>query len=207
MGCEGSDITGDHSRGCTGVALPRGLLPDSGISYERGGNAWAASVCDGGTSCPGRTWEGIRHGPRDLVPVLVGALLRVVGRSVTACWAPSRSSRNKPPTASSPSCGAWWSRDKVASDELERFQDEPDMYRPVVEARLVKKLTAEPDMQREFEALITGMGPQVEVFQKIAQANGVTGARIEELVRGHVHVEQQMDTAENVTGAEIKRLG
>ena len=102
---------------------------------------------------------------------------------------------------------AWWSHDKVASDELERFKDEPDMYRPVIEARLVKKLTAEPDMQREFEALLTEISPQVEVFQKIAAANGVTGARIEELVRGHVRVEQQIDTAENVTGAEIKRLG
>jgi hypothetical protein len=62
-------------------------------------------------------------------------------------------------------------------------------------------------MQREFEALLTGMGPQVEVFQKIARANAVTGARIEELVRGRVRVEQQMDTAENVIGADIKRLG
>ena len=81
------------------------------------------------------------------------------------------------------------------------------MYKPVIEARLVQKLTDEPGMQREFEALLTGMGPQVEVFQKIARANGVTGARIEELVRGRVRVEQQMDTAEDVIGADIKRLG
>ena len=71
----------------------------------------------------------------------------------------------------------------------------------------MKKLTAEPGMQREFEALVTGMGPQVEVFQKIAQANGVTGARIEELVRGHVHVGQEIDEAQNVTGVEINRMG
>jgi hypothetical protein len=142
-----------------------------------------------------------------LVPVLVGALLRVAGKVGDGVLSTIEEQSKQAANGVVAKLRAWWSRDKVASDELTRFQDEPDMYRPVIEARLVKKLTAEPDMQREFEALVTGMGPQVEVFQKIAQANGVTGARIEELVRGHVRIEQQMDTAENVTGAEIKRLG
>jgi hypothetical protein len=142
-----------------------------------------------------------------LVPVLVGALLRVAGKVGDGVLSTIEEQSKQAANGVVAKLRAWWSRDKLASDELTRFQDEPDMYRPVIEARLVKKLTAEPDMQREFEALVTGMGPQVEVFQKIAQANGVTGARIEELVRGHVRVEQQMDTAENVTGAEIKRLG
>ena len=142
-----------------------------------------------------------------LVPVLVGALLRVAGKVADGVLSTVEEQSKQAANGVVAKLRAWWSRDKVASDELKRFQAEPDMYRPVIEARLVKKLTAEPEMLREFEAVITGMGPQVEVFQKIAKANGVTGARIEELIRGDVHIEQQMDTAENVTGAEIKRLG
>lgn len=142
-----------------------------------------------------------------LVPVLVGALLRVAGKVGDGVLSTIEEQSKQAANGVVAKLRAWWSRDKVASDELTRFQDEPDMYKPIIEARLVKKLTAEPDMQREFEALVTRLGPQVEVFQKIAQANGVTGARIEELVRGHVHVVQEMDKAENVTGAEIKRLG
>jgi hypothetical protein len=142
-----------------------------------------------------------------LVPVLVGALLRVAGKVGDGVLSTIEEQSKQAANGVVAKLRAWWSRDKVASDELARFQDEPDMYKPIIEARLVKKLTAEPDMQREFEALVTRLGPQVEVFQKIAQANGVTGARIEELVRGHVHVVQEMDKAENVTGAEIKRLG
>jgi len=142
-----------------------------------------------------------------LVPVLLGALLRVAGKVADGVLSAVEEQSKQAANGVVTKLRAWWSRDKVASDELERFQAEPDIYRPVIEARLVKKLTAEPEMQREFEALVTGMGPQVEVFQKIAKANGVTGARIEELVRGHVHVKQEMDTAENVTGAEIKRVG
>jgi hypothetical protein len=142
-----------------------------------------------------------------LVPVLVGALLRVVGKVGDGVLSAVEEQSKQAANGVVAKLRAWWSRDKVASDELERFQAEPDMYRPIIEARLVKKLTAEPDMQCEFETLVTGMGPQVEVFQKIARANGVTGARIEELVRGQVHVQQQMDTAENVVGADIKRLG
>jgi hypothetical protein len=142
-----------------------------------------------------------------LVPVLAGALLRVAGKVGDGVLSAVEEQSEQAANGVVAKLRAWWSRDKVASDELTRFQDEPDVYRPVIEARLVKTLTAEPGMQREFEALVAGMGPQVEVFQKIAQANGVTGARIEELVRGHVHVEQQMDKAENVTGADIKRIG
>ncbi len=142
-----------------------------------------------------------------LVPVLVGALLRVAGKVGDGVLSAVEEQSKKAANGVVAKLRAWWSSDKVASEELERFQDEPDMYTPVIEARLVKKLTAEPDIQREFEALVTGMGPQVEVFQNIAKANGVTGARIEELVRGHVHVQQKMDTAENVIGADIKRLG
>jgi hypothetical protein len=142
-----------------------------------------------------------------LVPVLVGILLRVAGKVGDGALSAIEEQSEQAANGVVAKLRAWWSGDKVASDELKRFQDEPEMYRPVIEARLVKKLTAEPGMQREFEALVAGLGPQVEVFQKIAQANGVTGAKIEELVRGDVHVEQQMGTAENVTGAEIKRLG
>ena len=142
-----------------------------------------------------------------LVPVLVGALLRVVGKVGDGVLSTVEEQSKQAADGVVAKLRAWWSRDKVASDDLTRFQDEPDMYRPVIEARLVKKLTAEPGMQREFEALVAGMGPQVEVFQKIAKANGVTGARIEELVRGHVHVGQEIDEAENVTGVEINRMG
>jgi hypothetical protein len=142
-----------------------------------------------------------------LVPILVGALLRVAGKVADGALSAIEEQSRQAANGVVARLRAWWSRDRKASDELERFQEEPDLYQPVIEARLVQKLTAEPGMQREFEALLSGMGPQVEVFQKIAKANGVTGVRIEELMRGQVRVEQQMDTAENVIGADIKRLG
>ena len=149
-------------------------MPGSGLC------ALDASVGDGG--------GGHAMGLEVLVPILVGALLRVAGKVSDGVLSAVEEQSNQAANGLIAKLRAWWSRDKVASDELERFQDEPDMYKPVIEARLVKKLTAEPDMQREFETLVTGLGPQVEVFQKIAKANGVTGARIEELVRGHVRV-------------------
>jgi hypothetical protein len=142
-----------------------------------------------------------------MVPLLVGALLRVAGKVGDGVLSAIEDQAKAAANGIVAKVRAWWSGDKIASDELERFQREPDIYRPVVEARLVNKLTAEPDKQREFEALLTGLGPQVEVFQTIATANGVTGARIEELIRGNVHVEQRIGSAENVVGVEIKRQG
>ena len=142
-----------------------------------------------------------------IVPVLMAALLRVAGKVGDGVLSAIEEQSKNAANGIVDRLRAWWSADKVASDELERYQAEPDIYRPVLEKRLVQKLTAEPDRQQEFAALVAGLGPQVEVFQEFARANGVTGARIEELVNGKVHVEQRADTAENMVGADIKKMG
>jgi hypothetical protein len=102
---------------------------------------------------------------------------------------------------------SWWAADSSASGDLERFEAEPDVYEPVVQARLVKKLTAEPGKQAEFAALMEQGGPQVEVFQAIASAHGITGAKIKAMTSGRVQVDQRIQDAGDVKGVDIERLG
>lgn len=101
----------------------------------------------------------------------------------------------------------WWSGDDSASDDLKKFVAEPDIYQPVVEARLVRKLTADPAMQTELETVFANAGPEVRVFQSISKAHGITGAKVEQMLSGRVSVQQDIKDASDVTGADIKRLG
>jgi hypothetical protein len=146
-----------------------------------------------------------------LVPVVMGALLSAAGKVAGKVGAGALNAveeqAKKTANAVADRIRSWWSGDEVASADLERFEQEPDIYQPVVERRLVERLTDDPAMQRELAALLEGQAPQVEVLQTIAEANGVTGARVDEMRRGTLRVEQRIEKGENVTGADITRLG
>jgi hypothetical protein len=137
----------------------------------------------------------------------MGALLRVVGKVGDGVLGAVEETAKDAATSLFAKVKAWFSADDAAADDLRKFEAEPDIYTPVIEARLVKKLTAEPAMQAEFAALLDDLGPQVEVFQTIAEAHGITGAKVDEIIRGRVHVDQRVDNASDVVGVEIKRMG
>ena len=62
-----------------------------------------------------------------LVPVLVGALLRVAGKVGDGVLSAVEEQSKQAANGVVAKLRAWWSRDKVASDELERFQAGPDV--------------------------------------------------------------------------------
>jgi hypothetical protein len=142
-----------------------------------------------------------------LVPLLMGALLKVAGKVGEGALGAIEEAAKNTAAGVFAKIKSWWSTDSVASDDLAKFEAEPDMYQPVVQARLIKKLSAEPEMQAELAAVVAQAGPQVEVFQTIAAAHGITGAKVEEMMGGRLHVDQKIQNASDVTGAEIKKLG
>lgn len=143
-----------------------------------------------------------------LVPLLMGALLKVAGKVGEGALGAVEDAAKGGATAVLTRIRSWWSGDESASADLTRFEQEPDIYQPVVEARLVRKLTADPAMQAELAAMMEQAGPQVEVFQTIAAAHGITGARVAEMMGGRLHVEQDIkDGSSDVTGVDITRMG
>lgn len=142
-----------------------------------------------------------------LVPILMGALLKVAGKVGEGALEAVEEATQKGAAGLFAKIKNWWSSDDRASEDLERFIVEPDVYTPVVESRLASKLSADPQMQRELATLVEGMGPEVNVLQDIAEAEGITGARIRELLRGTVNVEQRIKSGKDVVGVDIDRLG
>jgi hypothetical protein len=90
---------------------------------------------------------------------------------------------------------------------LERFAAEPNVYQSVIEKRLVEKFETEPEMQAEFVTMMEQVGPQVDVFQEIAKANGITGSRVAKMLSGNVNVKQKIKHGKNVKGVGIKQMG
>jgi hypothetical protein len=101
----------------------------------------------------------------------------------------------------------WWLGEPVAAAAAERLASDPKRYSTILAQLLATDLTNDEGFASELRELVGDVGPHVEVVQGMEIADGVTGADVEELVRGSVHIEQQMKEARNVTGYKGKRIG
>src|SRR4051812_38690432 len=99
-----------------------------------------------------------------LVPLVMGALLQVAGKIGEGALGAVEDAARETASGVFAKIKTWWSGDPSASDDLAKFRAEPDIYQPVVEARLVRKLSDDRAMQNELAALLANAGPQVEVF-------------------------------------------
>ncbi|WP_035930408.1 hypothetical protein [Kocuria rosea] len=142
-----------------------------------------------------------------LVPLLMGALIQVTGRAGEGVLGAVEDATKDTASTVFGKIKAWWSGDDSASGDLEKFVSEPDIYQPVIEARLVRKLADEPAMQDELAKLLADAGPQAEVYQSISKAHGITGAKVQDMLRGRLQVQQDIENASDVTGADINRMG
>lgn len=142
-----------------------------------------------------------------LVPLVMGALIQVAGKIGEGALGAVEDAAKDAASGIFNKIKTWWSGDDNASADLTKFAAEPDIYEPVIEARLIRKLTEDPRMQADLSALLENAGPHVEVFQSVAAANGITGAKVGQMLRGRIRVQQSIQNSSEVTGADITRLG
>ncbi len=101
----------------------------------------------------------------------------------------------------------WWSQEPVAEAAAKSFKSDPEHYAKVLGEQLKHDLAKDEAFAGELRRLVEGLGPSVKVIQKIEVARGVTGADIGSLVGGHIHVEQEIRDAQNVTGFKANTVG
>ncbi|HWC76658.1 MAG TPA: hypothetical protein VG778_04310 [Blastocatellia bacterium] len=102
---------------------------------------------------------------------------------------------------------AKWSGDQEVSSTIERFEEKPERYKPVLEDILKEKLAQDPEMASQLAALLKEMGPTLHIIQEMEEGKGVTGLAAGEVQSGKVTVDQKIKKAEDVTGAKIDRIG
>ncbi|MEU8816676.1 hypothetical protein [Actinoplanes sp. NPDC048796] len=142
-----------------------------------------------------------------LVPLIMGALLQVAGRvGAGALDAVGEAAKAQASTVFG-KVKSWFAGDPPAAGDLDRFADDPDLYQSVIQARLIRKLTADEAMRDELAALFARQGPEVQVFQTIAESHGITGAKVTEMVSGRLTVRQDIRASSDSKGVDINRLG
>src|ERR687897_1910371 len=102
---------------------------------------------------------------------------------------------------------AKWSGDEEATDALNRFEEKPERYAPVLEDVLKEKLAEDKELAAVLSTLLNEMGPSLEVVQKMEEGRKVTGIEAEEMAGGTATVNQDIGHGEDVTGASIRRIG
>jgi hypothetical protein len=101
----------------------------------------------------------------------------------------------------------WWSSDPVASAAANAMKDAPERNGKLLGAMLMSALNEDSSLAGDIQRLTDSVGPHVRVIQNIEVAEGVTGARIGELISGSVDVTQQMKHAKDTTGVIVDRMG
>jgi len=101
----------------------------------------------------------------------------------------------------------WWSQEPVAAAAANSFKSDPQRYGKILGDQLEYDLAKDPSLADELRRLVNGMGPSVEVIQKIEVARGVTGADIGSLAAGQVRVQQEFQDAQNVVGFKATNVG
>ena len=101
----------------------------------------------------------------------------------------------------------WWSKEPVAAAAVQSL---PAIRRSTRRSwqgcsRATSSMTRAS--RRSSARSWTTQDRSVTVIQHMTVAIGVTGADVDELLRGSVHVEQVMDEARDVTGFRAKAIG
>lgn len=101
-----------------------------------------------------------------------------------------------------------WSGDPVAADHLQRFEKKPEVHAPALQELVQEKLQTDPQLAADVAQTVKEIGPQLQVFIKMADAENLTGLDVGEMTgNANAKVTLDLEKGKNVTGAKIGKLG
>ena len=102
---------------------------------------------------------------------------------------------------------AKWTGEEEATDALTRFEEKPERYAPVLEDVLSEKLAQDEELAVVLTNLLNEMQPSLEIVQRMKDTRRVMGLETEEMTGGSATIRQDIERADDVTGARIGRIG
>src|SRR5262249_8088055 len=94
-----------------------------------------------------------------------------------------------------------------ATSALENFVNKPERYGPVLEDLVKEELASDPQFTTKLSELISQLGPELQIIQKMDKGEKVTGLKADEMTSGKANIVQEIVEAKEVTGAEVKKIG
>ena len=101
----------------------------------------------------------------------------------------------------------WWSAKPALKAAAETMAQDPQGNADILADALQRELARDPVLEADLRALVDRASPFVDVVLKMETAEGVTGARIEELARGRLHLDADIKQGKDVVVVEIRRMG
>lgn len=103
-----------------------------------------------------------------------------------------------------------FSGDKEAKDQLEYFEKDPETYKPVMEKILQRRMSEDKDLADELEKLLKEIreaAPSLEVVIKMGEVDDLIAAEVDDLEKGTVKVDVDVEKGKKVVGYKGKRIG
>jgi hypothetical protein len=100
-----------------------------------------------------------------------------------------------------------WAGDQEAAAAIQRFEQKPERYEPVMKDVLTEKLAADTALAEEVETRLKEMAPELVIIQRLKDVDTATGLEVSEMKGGKASVTQDVERGRNITGASIKSLG
>jgi hypothetical protein len=100
-----------------------------------------------------------------------------------------------------------WSGDAGSKVILENFEQQPEQFEPAMNAILQQQLAQDAELREEVARTVEELGPVVEIFQRMDEAENVTGLTADEVAGGRVSVTQDIGRGTGITGARLGRIG
>lgn len=97
--------------------------------------------------------------------------------------------------------------DKFAEGSLDRFEKDPEKYQSTLEDVLKEKLVEDKSLFDELKRLLKEMDPNLNIIQKMKEAEEVTGLETQEMYEGNAKVVQEFEKGKKITGMKIGRIG
>lgn len=102
---------------------------------------------------------------------------------------------------------ARWAGDAAGAVVLDGFEKEPERFEPALEAVLQQSLAGDPELREAVAGDVEALGAVITVFQRLGEAQDVTGLDAQEVAGGTVSVTQEIEKGTGITGARIGRIG
>jgi hypothetical protein len=100
-----------------------------------------------------------------------------------------------------------WRGKQEAETRLDRFIQDPEAGREGLTMALVAEVASDKTFAEALQTLLQGGSPAVFVDQTAGDVKELTGAEINEMIRGRLTVHQNVEKGDKITGAKIEKLG
>ena len=100
-----------------------------------------------------------------------------------------------------------WSGNPVAENTLQRFENDPDRYAPMMEDMLKEEMEQDESFVQEVKTMIKEIKPHIKIVQNLDKGEDVTALKARKVGKErNIDIEMNIKEGKNITGAELDDL-